>query len=148
MKNLIIICEGQTEQMFCDKILKTHFAAIDIAIEYPLIAYSGGGIVKWNHLKTEIELYHSADAERFITTFIDYYGMYDYHLFPDWLNAHATVDKSLRMEILETGMRNDLIASTQPFFIPNIQLHEFEALVFSDYNVFNSYYATNEFANK
>lgn len=147
MKKLIIICEGQTEQEFCDKILKDHFFAHNTNIEYPIILHSGGGIVKWQHLKRQIDLHHATDNQAFITTFIDYYGIEQHHGFPDWTSAHLETDKSIRMTILETGMRNSLDAPLQAKFIPNIQLHEFEALILSDSTVFGSYYDPHEFNN-
>lgn len=147
MKKIIIICEGQSEQMFCDKILKVHFAAMGIQIEYPLILHSGGGIVKWKHLKNQIELHYADDNNAFITTFIDYYGIEPHHLFPEWIIAHAQANKALRMDILETGMKNDLSLNVQPMFIANIQLHEFEALVLSDHTVFGNYYEAGEHNN-
>lgn len=145
MKKLIIICEGQSEQMFCDRILKDHFLALNIEIEYPLIAHSNGGIVKWAHLKPQIELHYQANNEDFITTFIDYYGIEAHHGFPQWLNAHLLEDKSQRMELLEQSMETDLSIQIQQQFIGYIQLHEFEALVLSDHNVFSEYYDASEY---
>jgi len=147
MKKLLIICEGHTEVRFCDQILKAHFANLNIEIEYPLIAYSGGGIVPWTNLKNEIELHYSTNPDRFITTFIDYYGLYSHHNFPQWIAAHAHADKGTIMNTLEAGMLADLSAPAQGRFIPNILLHEFETLVFSDHAVFNQYYEPSEFNN-
>ncbi|SRR5258706_7238437 len=147
MKKLIIICEGPSEQTFCDKILKPHFVAIDINVSFPLIAHSNGGIVKWVHLKPDIELNHTADNNAFITTFIDYYGIKAHHGFPQWVNAHLQADRPTRMTTLEIGMLADLSATAQQKFIPNIQLHEFEALTLSDANAFGQYYAPHEFNN-
>ena len=145
MKKLLIICEGQTEEAFCDKILKKHFFDLGIAIEYPLVAHSGGGIVPWRYLKREIELHYSTDCDRFITTFIDYYGMYEHQNFPQWSAAHLLTSKSLIMDSLETGMFNDISVTVQQKFIPNIVLHEFETLILSDYSVFEEYYEVSEF---
>lgn len=145
MKKLIIICEGQTEQEFCDKILKDHFSAINIDIDYPIILHSGGGIVKWPHLKHQIELHHTSDHHAFITTFIDYYGIEAHHNFPNWVLADSEAHKPRRMEILEAAMKDSLGATAQAKFIPNIQLHEFEALILSDFTAFSAYYAPSEF---
>lgn len=138
MKKLIFICEGPTEQFFCKVILENHFLALGIEIEYPLILHSNGGIVKWEHIKTQIGNHYSTDNNVFITTFIDYYGMYDHHNFPDWTLAEAEPNKSSRMTILETALRNDINHSIK--FIPYIQVYEFEALVFSKYLAFEDYY--------
>jgi hypothetical protein len=144
MKKLIIICEGQTEQSFCKKILKDHLMQFDIEIEYPLISHSDGGIVKWIHLKTQIESTLTINPEYFVTTFIDYYGMEYHHDFPDWDITLTQTVKSDRMDTLEDGMLNDLTASMKPQFIPFVQLHEFEALVFSEYDKFEDYYEPRE----
>ena len=144
MKKLIIICEGQTEQSFCKKILKDHLEQFDIEIEYPLISHSNGGIVKWVHLKAQIESTLIINPEYYVTTFIDYYGMEYHHDFPNWNITLAQPVKSDRMDILEDGMLNDLTASMQQQFIPFVQLHEFEALVFSEYIKFEDYYEPRE----
>ena len=144
MKKLIIICEGQTEQAFCDKILKSHFSTKEIEIEYPLILHSGGGIVPWRFLKQQIDLHIETEPSAYITTFIDYYGIYNHHVFPEWEKAHVEDEKAKRMAILEAGMLDSLERNIQNQFIPNIQLHEFEALVLSDRDAFDRYYSQTE----
>lgn len=59
MKRIIIICEGQTEQEFCQKVLARYFInkGQNIMIQAPLIKKSMGGIVTWSALKKEIETY-------------------------------------------------------------------------------------------
>lgn len=145
MKKLIIICEGQSELKFCDKVLKPHFDGINIEIEYPLIAHSNGGIVPWKHLKNEIGLHYATDRDRFITTFIDYYGLLDGHYFPGWVAAKAIADKATRLTDLERGMLADVDAAVRPKFIPNILLHEFETLMLADPTAFARFYDPSEF---
>lgn len=142
MKKLIIICEGPTEQLFCKDILEDHFKGYNIEIEYPLIIHSGGGIVKWEHLKNQILNHHTADNDSYITTFIDYYGLEGHHNFPEWNRSELETNKTLRMNILEQGMKEDLPIEIK--FIPYVQLHEFESLVFSDYEIFEEYYESSE----
>lgn len=140
MKKLIIICEGKTELLFCSVILEPYFRQINIQIEYPLISHSNGGIVKWAHLKPQIETNLIIDSTCFVTTFIDFYGIYEHHDFPDWRQSLTEPSKSIKMDILENGMRNSIASNLQSRFIPYIQLHEFEALIFSDYASFEEYY--------
>lgn len=144
MKQLIIICEGQSEQEFCDKLLKPHLASYNIDIQYPLILHSGGGIVPWKYLKKQIELHNESTPDAFITTFIDYYGLTEQR-FPDWARAHTITDLNIRMELLEMGMFTSLQTTVGSKFIPYIQLHEFEALMFSDFEVFKDYYEEAEY---
>lgn len=55
MKLLIILCEGQTEQEFCNDVLSSHFLQYDILLQAPTIKKSRGGtsrmggIEKANH---------------------------------------------------------------------------------------------------
>lgn len=39
MKRIVIICEGETEQEFCDKSLSNHFNPKDIYIQAPRIKH-------------------------------------------------------------------------------------------------------------
>ena len=54
MKRLIIICEGPTEQAFCNDLLRDYFQSKDIILEAPTIKHSNGGIVAWDKLKKQI----------------------------------------------------------------------------------------------
>lgn len=145
MSKLIIICEGQSELKFCDKVLKPHFDGLGVTIEYPLIAHSNGGIVPWRHLKNEIELHYTTDNDRYITTFIDYYGLLEGHKFPEWTVAHAIADKPARLTTIEKGMAADVDADVRAKFIPNILLHEFETLMLADPTAFGKLYDPSEF---
>lgn len=57
MKQLIIICEGQTEQEFCNKILQPYFIQKQVLVHAPLIKKSGGGIVRWSVLRKQIAMH-------------------------------------------------------------------------------------------
>jgi hypothetical protein len=140
MKKLIIICEGKTEQLFCKNLLEDYFKKINVLIEFPLISHSNGGIVKWIHLKSQIENTLKIDSSCVVTTFIDYYGIEGHHNFPQWNVADLEIDKNRRMDILEKGMLSGIDNALGDRFIPYIQLHEFEALAFSNYQTFEDYY--------
>lgn len=146
MKRIIIICEGQTEQAFCKDVLQPYFGSNNILIQYPLIKKSGGGIVGWNSLKKEIET-HLRTNEIIVSTFIDYYGLQEKHLFPDWQEAQKMIDKSQRMAKLEEAMKNDINESIRHRFIPYIQLHEFEGLLFNNLDVFKRNFNFEELMN-
>lgn len=143
MKRIIIICEGQTEIEFCKDVLFKHFINIGIFIQTPLIKKSGGGIVPWGILKKQIEL-HLRETDVIVTTFIDYYGIPDNYNFPNWEESKQISDKSLRMDSLENAMKNGIILTLQNRYIPYIQLHEFEGLLFNNINVFDQNFNTSE----
>jgi Domain of unknown function (DUF4276) len=144
MIRIIIIGEGPTEQVFCNDVLQPFFNTNDKFLETPKIKKSKGGIVPWSDLKKQIEL-HLMETSVFVTTLIDYYGIYPYHGFPKWEEAKAIVDKSERLTFLEKAMFEEIDQSVRYRFIPYIQLHEFEGLLFSDISVIEENFEVNEF---
>ncbi len=56
--------------------------------------------------------------------------------FPNWSKAEKIIDKYERMNILENGMLNDIDDKLRYRFIPYIQLHEFEGLLFNEEEYF------------
>lgn len=148
MKRLIIICEGPTEIEFCKDVLYGHFIERNLIIQTPLIKKSGGGIVPWGNLKKQIENHLLQDNSVTVTTFIDYYGIKLKFSFPHWDSAHKEPDKNLRMDILEDGMKESIREDLKNRFIPYIQLHEFEGLLFNNIAVFNNNIPQDDFINK
>lgn len=144
MKRVIIICEGETEKEFCIKILAPYFAAKNIFIQSPLIKKSMGGIVKWSELKKQIHLHLWNDKTAFVTTLIDYYGLYKKYQFPGWEEAMTIQDKNSRMDFLENAMLESVEKDLKHRYLPYIQLHEFEGLLFNDIKVFYEQIPKNE----
>jgi hypothetical protein len=136
MKRIIIICEGPTEQEFCKKTLSPYFAAKEIYVQAPHIKKSNGGIVNWSALKEQIENHLKQDAECAVSLFIDYYGIYAKHSFPAWEEASKITGKSDRLSFIVQKMKDDIDEKLRYRFIPYMQLHEFEGLLFSHINIF------------
>jgi len=132
MKRIIIVCEGETEQEFVSDILRPPFLSRGILLNDPKIKCSNGGIVKWNPLKAQIERHLREGDKPYVTTFIDYYGISNRYQFPKWDEAHKIPDKGQRIDCLQQAMREDIHEELRGRFIPYIQLHEFEALLFID----------------
>ncbi|WP_269241865.1 DUF4276 family protein [Flavobacterium limnophilum] len=145
MKRIIIICEGQTEQEFCNDILQPHFNQFGIIIQNPTIKKTAGGIVNWSSLKHQIETHLKQDQTAYITTLIDFYGIHANHNYPNWTQANKQTDKNIGMDLMEEGMLADIQVQLQIRFIPYIQLHEFEGLLFCNIDVFNNGFEENEF---
>lgn len=131
-KRLIIIVEGQTEQEFVKVILRPYFhtkGIFDIST-FP-IKQSKGGLSKYKHIKTDI-LNCIYQSNTIITTLIDFYGLpNDFPNFGETINIDNKIQK---VEFLERALEQDLEKSKNnkfDNFLPYIQLHEFEALVFS-----------------
>ena len=135
MKRVIIICEGETEREFCKNVLAPHLIHHKIFIQAPLIKRSMGGIVRWSILKKEIET-HLQEPNVIVSTFIDYYGLYQKYNFPKWEEGERIMNKNSRMDFLEDAMKEDLSDAIRHRYIPYLQLHEFEGLLFNDVQLF------------
>lgn len=145
MKRIIIIGEGQTEQSFCNDVLQSHFNAKGILIQNPVIKKTHGGIVNWEALKRQVETHLIQDPTCIVSTLIDYYGLYKHHKYPFWEEAEKLANKSDRMDMLEAGMLSEIEPELQRRFLPYIQLHEFESLLFSDLDIYNNNFEADEF---
>lgn len=136
MKRIVVICEGSTEKEFCSSILSPFFASQGIYLNAPLIKHSHGGIVPWSLLLRQISLHLRAERNAYVTTMIDYYGITKKHNFPRWVESLQEPDVYKRMVLLERGMRESVDEGLRSRFIPYIQLHEFEGLLFSNVDVY------------
>jgi hypothetical protein len=148
MKRVIIICEGQTEKEFCKDILFHHLFDKGIQVQTPLIKKSGGGLVSWDVLRSQIEKHLKEDQSAHVTTFIDFYGISNKHRFPKWGESKNLTEKLKRMDFLEDAMKESVEGILQSRFEPYIQLHEFEGLLFNDISYFSNQIAHEDFFNK
>lgn len=135
MKRVIIICEGETEREFCKNVLAPHLIHLNIFIQAPLIKRSMGGIVRWSILKKEIET-HLKEPNAIVSTLIDYYGLYQKYNFPSWPDGEKIPNKNDRMDFIENAMKEDIADAISHRFIPYLQLHEFEGLLFNEIQLF------------
>ncbi|MCY4560984.1 MAG: DUF4276 family protein [Flavobacteriaceae bacterium] len=92
-------------------------------------------MVKWDVLKKQILKHLKHDPGAYVATFIDYYGLYGCQ-FPHRDEAEAQPNKYKRLEIIEKGMKDEVEDALRYRFLPYIQLHEFEALLFNEKDIF------------
>ena len=135
MKRLIIVCEGPTENEFCLNVLAPVLMKADIYVEAPLIKKSNGGIVPWQTIKRQIET-HLHEGNCYVSLLVDYYGIRDSYLFPGWKECKEISSLSARLKYLCDSMKADIAPELASRFIPYVQIHEFESLLFSDINAF------------
>lgn len=143
MTRLIIVCEGPTEHEFCMDVIAPALYRSDICVEAPLIKRSQGGIVAWDPIKRQLMM-HLHESDAYVTLLIDYYGIKDSFGFPGWEESKAIPDKRSRMHFLFRKMEDEMPPDIRERFIPYIQLHEFESLIFSDINVISQNFDDNE----
>lgn len=144
MERIIIICEGPTEEEFCKKTLTPYFQKHQIYVQSPLIKHSNGGIVRWDVLKKQIENHLKQDKTAYVTLLIDYYGLYQKYEFPGWEESLSIPDKSSRLDFLEQKMAEAIEESLRYRFIPYMQLHEFEGILFNNLEVFDLLFNEDE----
>ena len=136
MAKLAVICEGKTERKFCDELLVAHLAPRGIevqAIEIGVGCLQPGGNVTFARVLHDLELL-LPDYD-YVTTLVDFFRLCD-----DWsgLRKISTgMSSSERAEAVEQSALDDAKASLPKVnvatrFIPNVLMHEFEGLLFTD----------------
>lgn len=138
MRHIIIVCEGETEQEFSRNLLSPFFLKQDAIVYAPKFKHSNGGIVPWATLKTQLthHLLHEPDA--IVTTLIDYYRIKRSYAYPGWESAQAITDIGDRLATMQHAMLQEFDENLRHRFVPYIQFHEFEALLFSDIEALKS----------
>lgn len=140
MKSVIlhVLCEGQTEDAFVSKVLKPYLEQFDIYAKSEILLTSrkkkirGGMLSYETQAKRDINnmmlQYRDNDYEHHIfTTMFDYYALPND--FPGFEEAHKCPEVRKRIQLLEEAFSRDISSGS---FIPYIQLHEFETLLFVD----------------
>ncbi len=143
MKRLIIVCEGPTESAFCLEVLAPEFRKSDIYVQAPLVKKSNGGIVPWPSIKRQLEM-HLHEGNAYVSLFIDFYGIRDSYKFPGWIESKNIMSLTDRWQFLCERMKADISPDLAARFIPYLQIHEFESLLFSDIDVFKNNFDSKE----
>jgi hypothetical protein len=143
MRQLYVFCEGKTEQGFCNQVLRPHlFPQYDGRIATSWIAHSkhhgrvshGGVPASYITMRRDIvnTLNSRHEPNEFFTTMIDLYALP--RDFPGKDNhIRDPSNPTPYIEALEKAFGDD-IADRR--FIPYLQLHEYETLLFADPDAF------------
>lgn len=130
LNSIHIIAEGQTEGEFINQFLKEYFwKNYQVTVTYNIL----GGSINFQKIKTMIEMCLKIYRNSIITTMIDYYGIKNLSNFPGYTPSNNGLNnvKSMESELLKCFDSN-----YHWRLIPYFQLHEFEALLFSDVSAF------------
>lgn len=128
MNFIYILVEGVTEEKFVKEVLNPYFESKDIcAHPIPL-----RGVSKYSIVKKELQILLKNQSMRIVTTMIDLYGS------PSDMPKKSQLSQGMNHEqkanLLEEALKEEI---SNDKFIPYYQLHEFEALLFSDVTQFS-----------
>ncbi|QUB65107.1 DUF4276 family protein [Prevotella melaninogenica] len=146
MKRLVIIAEGETEESFVNNILCPFFCSKGIynSIQCFKTKHSHGGMSKYSYIKKDIlNIIYEKDVV--VSMMIDFYRLPSD--FPGFNDLKVTQTHQEQANLLETRIKKDLEDSQNQLFdnfIPYIQLHEFEALVFASISGIDSLFERSE----
>jgi hypothetical protein len=134
MIRLHVICEGSTEEMFANELLVTPLMASGISLAPARIGRPGhkGGNVKFRRLLFDIQQRLLRDQHCYCTTLLDYYGLPgDFPGKADSSQYAKSHDKFMHIAAALSGEIAKELGEAGRRFIPYIQMHEFEGLLFS-----------------
>lgn len=143
MKNIFLVVEGYSELQFVNNLLAPYLIQnganlvrpFPVATNAPLGKKGGGKTYK--HLREELLRSVAYSPEKIVTTFFDYYAFPADA--PDFQTCKQQIGIDEKIVCLEQAIKND-IAPNNHFFIPYLQKHEFEGLLFSSNIGFESYF--------
>lgn len=139
-----IVVEGPSERNFIKSIVAPNLGMLGIFVMPSVVGKAGhkGGNVKFERVFTDIENYLKQRDDTVVSTMVDYF-----RLDTNWpgmdeirrrLNTGETIPLDEKSQILQQATFEEVksklphIAQLEDRFIPYIQMHEFEALLFSD----------------
>ena len=126
MTSLGVVVEGQTEEEFVLNVLAEHFAPKQIRVDPKLIGEArrygdGGGNVSISELVEDMVIL--SETNDFVTSLVDFYG---------FMNKGEMDADQLEEAILSTIQEDESLQIRSEKFVPYVQMHEFEGLLFSD----------------
>ena len=123
MNYVYVLVEGETEEKFVKEILFEHFSAKNIFL-HP-INLQGVGV--YDDIKNQLLSLLKNTSYSLVTTMIDLYACPSN--MPNKTEINANMNYIQKVEFLENAFKEDI---NNEKFLPYLQLHEFEALLFSD----------------
>lgn len=130
MSRVYLLVEGQTEETFVRELLQPHYIRIGLYLT-PIIVSTGrghkGGLVSYAKIKPQIERLCKQDGDAHVSTMFDLYALpsdFPGKSDPAWPQHGSGHQKA---DFIEARMAQDI---GQGNFIPNIMVHEYEALLF------------------
>jgi hypothetical protein len=131
MRGVYIIAEGQTEEEFIKTTLAPYLYSNGVNDVRAILMETSpgyrGGDVKYSRYKSNITRFLKHEADIIVTSLIDFYKLEKD--FPKYEEASQIQNIIEKVSFLENSISQDILNNR---FIPYIQLHEFEGLLFSN----------------
>jgi hypothetical protein len=132
MSRIFVVVEGQTEEAFVKEVLLPYLNDYGVYDVTPIVIHTNtkhykGGFVNYAHLRNDIvSLLRSQGDDAFVTTFVDFFRIFNTIPHHDEIAIRGThLDQ---VEMMQKAIDKDI---DDRRFSSYIQLHEFEALLFS-----------------
>lgn len=137
-KRIYIVVEGQSEEGFVKELMAPFFLSHGVYV-YPVIIHTSrghrGGFASYEHLRNDVNrLLKSQGQDIIVTTFVDFFRCPELPGKDEWISIQNHRE---RVDEIEKAIKKDI---DDRRFYPYIQLHEFEALLFSSEKGFIKYF--------
>ncbi|WP_414620649.1 DUF4276 family protein [Calothrix sp. CCY 0018] len=133
-----VFVEGQTEETFVRELLYEYFINQNIYLNPILVKTSKaakGGVVSYAKIKPQVNRKCLEDAKAFVTTMFDMYALPND--FPGSSSLAKINEPLQKAEFLEREIGKDIGHKN---FIPNLIVHEFEGLLYSNPQAFAEWF--------
>ena len=147
MKRVNVVTEGQSEMFFVKNVLNPYFNGRLILDARPVLTSRDnktnyeyrGGLRDYAKPKKDICNWLLADKNAYVSTMFDFFRLPDD--FPGYAEALKLPTHLAQVEFLERKLKEDILNADElrdirpNRFLPYIQLHEFESLLYTDISV-------------
>lgn len=139
MSRVLVFVEGQTELIFVREIVAPHLSGYGLFVNSRLAGKPGsGGVPPFARFFAEVVALLRQDSHIICTTMFDFYGMP-----PNWpqrSNAASVSSNQQKALVVENSVAEAVYQEmgnsfNRNRFIPYVQMHEFEGLLFSAPNI-------------
>jgi hypothetical protein len=151
MTRLLMLVEGQSEEIFVKHTLASHLAQHGVFVESPIVLWTKrlpggggfrGGVSNWNQIRRNL-LPLMRDGDAWVSTLLDFYGLPED--FPGLSEALGAGDPRTRVAELQERFATEL---NHQRFIPFLALHEFEAWLFSAPDTVEAHFGKTHLADR
>ncbi len=140
MKKIFVVTEGQSETNFVNRVMSPYFSGRSVLIPITVVTKTDsrhgkiykGGLVNYGQIRNNISktLANASKSENsYVTTMFDFYRLPTD--VPGVLDSEKISDPYEKVKLIESEIQK-AEGYNRNFFFPYIELHEFEAMIFSD----------------